>query len=54
MSMGYSFAQKTGRDVEEVRKEVRENLVPGAIAVPSGIFALIRAQNAGCAFMQGT
>ena len=54
MSMGYSFAQKTGRDIEEVRKEVRENLVPGAIAVPSGIFALIRAQNAGCAFMQGT
>ncbi len=53
-SMGYSFAQKTGRAVDDVRKELRENLVPGAIAVPSGIFALIRAQNAGCAFMQGT
>jgi intracellular sulfur oxidation DsrE/DsrF family protein len=53
-SMGYSFAQKTGRPVEEVRKELRENLIPGGIAVPSGIFALIRAQNAGCAFMQGT
>jgi intracellular sulfur oxidation DsrE/DsrF family protein len=54
MSMGYSFAQKTGRAVDEVRKELRENLVPGGIAVPSGIYALIRAQNAGCAFMQGT
>lgn len=54
MSMGYSFGQKTGRDAAEVAKELRENLVPGAIAVPSGIFALIRAQNAGCAFMQGT
>jgi intracellular sulfur oxidation DsrE/DsrF family protein len=53
-SMGYSFGQKTGRDSAEVTKELRENLVPGAIAVPSGIFALIRAQNAGCAFMQGT
>jgi intracellular sulfur oxidation DsrE/DsrF family protein len=54
MSMGYSFAQKTGRAVDDVRKELRENLIPGGIAVPSGIFALIRAQNAGCAFMQGT
>ena len=53
-SMGYTFAQKSGRPVEEVRKELRENLIPGGIAVPSGIFALIRAQNAGCAFMQGT
>lgn len=54
MSMGYSFGQKTGRDAAEVAKELRENLVPGGIVVPSGIFALIRAQNAGCAFMQGT
>jgi hypothetical protein len=48
------FAKKANRDVEEVRRDVRGNLVPGAILVPSGIYALIRAQNAGCAFMQGT
>jgi intracellular sulfur oxidation DsrE/DsrF family protein len=54
MNVGYSLAQKSGRDVEEVRQEVRANLVPGAILVPSGIYALIRAQNAGCAYMQGT
>jgi hypothetical protein len=54
MNVGYSLAQKSGRDVEEVRREVKANLVPGAILVPSGIYALIRAQNAGCAFMQGT
>jgi intracellular sulfur oxidation DsrE/DsrF family protein len=54
MNVGYSLAQKSGRDVEEVRQEVKANLVPGAILVPSGIYALIRAQNAGCAFMQGT
>ena len=53
-NVGYSLAQKSGRDVEEVRQEVKANLVPGAILVPSGIYALIRAQNAGCAFMQGT
>jgi hypothetical protein len=53
-SMGMSFGRKAGRDAAEVTKELRENLVPGAIAVPSGIYALIRAQNAGAAFMQGT
>jgi hypothetical protein len=47
-------AQHFKRDPEAVQKEVRENLIPGAILVPSGIYALIRAQNAGCAFMPGT
>jgi len=41
------------RDVEEVRAEVRNGLAPGVILVPSGVFALIRAQNAGCALMRG-
>jgi hypothetical protein len=49
-----SFAEKSGRPVDAVREEVKANLVPGAILVPSGIYALIRAQNAGCAYMQGT
>lgn len=47
-------ARKYQRDPEAVKAEWRENLVPGAILVPSGIYALIRAQNAGCAFMPGT
>lgn len=47
-------ARRTQRDPEAVKAEARENLVPGAILVPSGIYALIRAQNAGCAFMPGT
>lgn len=46
-------AEMTKRTVDEVREEVRANLVPGVIVVPSGIFALIRAQNAGCAYMRG-
>jgi len=48
------MAQRLKRDPEAVKKEVRENLIPGAILVPSGIYGLIRAQNAGCAFMPGT
>ena len=48
------MARKYQRDPELVKAEWRENLIPGAILVPSGIYALIRAQNAGCAFMPGT
>ncbi len=53
MNWATRLAQKLGRDVEETRNHVRNGLVPGAILVPSGIFALIRAQNAGCAFVRG-
>jgi intracellular sulfur oxidation DsrE/DsrF family protein len=53
-NVGRSIAERTKQDVETVQREVKANLVPGAILVPSGIYALIRAQNAGCAYMQGT
>ena len=53
-SFGSVYAATVKRDVEEVRADLKASLVPGAILVPSGIYALIRAQNAGCAFMQGT
>ncbi len=48
------MAEKRQRDPEAVKTEWRNNLIPGAILVPSGIYALIRAQNAGCAWMPGT
>jgi hypothetical protein len=48
------LATRTQTDPEIVIKEIRTNLVPGAILVPSGIYALIRAQNAGCAYMPGS
>lgn len=48
------MARKHQLDPEVVKAEWRANLIPGAILVPSGIYALIRAQNAGCAFMPGT
>jgi intracellular sulfur oxidation DsrE/DsrF family protein len=53
-NVGYSIAERTKQNVPDVQAEVRANLIPGAILVPSGIYALIRAQNAGCAYMQGT
>ncbi len=53
-NMGYRLATQQNRNVGEVQAELRANLVPGAILVPSGIYALIRAQNASCAYMPGT
>jgi intracellular sulfur oxidation DsrE/DsrF family protein len=53
-NMARRTAEKANRKVEDVQAEFRANLVPGAILVPSGIYALIRAQNAGCAWMPGT
>ncbi len=46
------LAVKTGRQSEEVHQELRNGFVPGAFAVPSGIFGLAKAQNAGCAFVR--
>jgi intracellular sulfur oxidation DsrE/DsrF family protein len=47
-----SLARATSKDATEVRADAEKNLVPGTIIVPSGVFALIRAQNAGCAYMR--
>ena len=57
VAIGRWAARTAGRmhlDAAAVRADVQANLVPGAILVPSGIYALIRAQNAGCAYMPGT
>ncbi len=47
------IAEKTQQKEADVYAELRANLTPGAYLVPSGIFALVRAQNAGCAYMPG-
>jgi intracellular sulfur oxidation DsrE/DsrF family protein len=52
--MASRIAEATHKKAEDVQAEFRANLLPGAILVPSGIYALIRAQNAGCAWMPGT
>ena len=46
------LADKTGGQAGEVHAELRKGFVPGAFAVPSGIFGLAKAQNAGCAFVR--
>jgi intracellular sulfur oxidation DsrE/DsrF family protein len=46
------LAEATSKSAEEVRADAEKNLVPGTVIVPSGVFALIRAQNAGCAYMR--
>jgi hypothetical protein len=48
------MAQKFNRDPEEVRAEVRANIVPGVSLQPSGIYATLRAQDVGCAFIKST
>ena len=47
------LATKIGATSDAVHAELRTGLVPGAILVPSGIYALGEAQNAGCAFVPG-
>lgn len=53
MNTARSYAEQTHRDVEQVQAEFRAGLVPGAFLMPDGIFALVRAQNAGCALLKG-
>jgi intracellular sulfur oxidation DsrE/DsrF family protein len=52
MNWAQGFAEKFKRDVEQVRNDVRTGLVPGALLMPNGIFAIVRAQNAGCAYLK--
>jgi intracellular sulfur oxidation DsrE/DsrF family protein len=47
------MAQKTNRTHADVFAEAKANLVPGTVIMPSGVFAIMRAQNAGCAYMRG-
>lgn len=52
MNTARSVAERNHRDVEQVQAEFRAGLVPGALLMPDGIFALVRAQNAGCALLK--
>jgi hypothetical protein len=46
------LAKDTGGDAETIHRDLRGAFVANAFAVPSGIFGLARAQNAGCAFVR--
>lgn len=47
-------AKKRNQDVEKTRAEFRTGLLPGVILQPSGIYAVTRAQEAGCTFLKST
>ena len=47
------LAAKTGATAADVHRDLRAGFVAGAIAVPSGLFGLAKAQNAGCAYLLG-
>jgi len=46
------LATKAKRDQATVHNELRAGLVPGSYLMPSGIFGLAKAQNAGCAYVR--
>ena len=50
-NFAYEIAQKTKKEERAIYDELRENLVPGATLMPTGIFATLLAQEAGCGFM---
>ena len=47
---GY-IARKSGSTPEQALEELRGNLVPGAIAVPTMLIAINRAQEKGCSYL---
>ena len=53
-NFAYELARKTGREERAIYEELRQNLVPGPTLMPTGIFATLLAQEAGCGFMPAT
>jgi intracellular sulfur oxidation DsrE/DsrF family protein len=49
-----AMAKRSEQTVEAVRAETHANLVPGVILQPSGVYAVIRAQEAGCVYLRST
>jgi len=52
------FAEQKARELklnaDDVKAEFRAGLVPGVILQPSGIYAVVRAQESGCAIVKST
>jgi intracellular sulfur oxidation DsrE/DsrF family protein len=47
----HEMATQSHQSPDSTYAELRANLIPGAYVLPSGLFGLVRAQNAGCAYM---
>jgi hypothetical protein len=50
----YRIAQKMKLEQRVVYEDLKQNLVPGATLMQTGIFATLLAQEAGCSFMRAT
>ncbi|MDF1503731.1 hypothetical protein [Roseisolibacter sp. H3M3-2] len=48
------IARRSNQKVEDVRAEVHAGLVPGVILQPSGVYAVLRAQEAGAVYLRST
>jgi hypothetical protein len=53
---GFSFRAATAskKEFRTVYEEIKQNLVPGATLMPTGVFATLMAQEAGCSLMRST
>ena len=58
---GWSFggaasqiAKKEKLDKDAARAKAKEQLLPGMILQPNGVFAALRAQEAGCAYINAS
>lgn len=54
MGLAGVIAQHTKQKQEAVADELKEGLVPGVTRMPSGVFAVTRAEEAGCNYMRAT
>ena len=53
-TQGYAgtLAEQTKGTMKTIYEDLKANLVPGVILQPNGVYATLRAQEAGCAFMR--
>jgi hypothetical protein len=54
LGASYEIAQATKGSQPAIYDELSANLIPGLILQPSGVYAVLRAQEAGCAFFKSS
>jgi hypothetical protein len=52
--MVFQIAEQSKQDRDAVRDELKAHLLPGLTLAPNGIFAVMRAQEAGCGYIRST
>ncbi|MGB7211350.1 MAG: hypothetical protein WBC97_01875 [Gemmatimonadales bacterium] len=50
----YTIAERTKQPFPQVKAEIKANLIDGVILQPSGVYAVLRAQEVGCAYIRAT